>query len=111
MRRARAGRGFGCQRAPLQRYEGSRHERPGQREIGGHARPGDARIDSEPADGETRDHDCRHDAAPGRGARSRVGADVTTVDDITSTSAANAAAESLDFAMKPRAPQASIRRP
>ena len=50
-------------------------------------------------------------AAPGHGARCVPATSVTAVDDITRRSAANAAADSLDFGMKPRAPQASIRRP
>ena len=44
---------------PLQGDEGSRDESPRQREIRSHARARGAGVDSEPADGEARDHDCR----------------------------------------------------
>ena len=67
---------------PLQRDERSRDEGPGQREIRGHARPGGAGVDSEPADAEARNHDCRreqHRVAE----RAPVREGVARVDDIT----------------------------
>ena len=105
----RAGPAAGAS-APLQRDEGCRDERPRSARSDGDARSRGARVDAEPADGEAggddRGHEQHRVAERARGSRGR--------DDRRrhhSTSAANAAADSRDFGMKPRAPQASIRRP
>ena len=64
-------------------------------------------VDPEPADGEARTHHRRQEQYR-IAERLRVSEELTSVRRHHSTSAANAAADSLDFGMKPRAPHASI---
>ena len=86
-------------------------ERPRQR-VDGDARARHARVAPEPADDEARAYDRGDEEhRVTEHAPSRRGGEGRRSTPSLSTRAANAAADSLDLGMKPRAPQASIRRP
>ncbi len=95
---------------PLQHNERCRHQGPRMRDVGRYARPGDSLVHAQPPDGQAGHHRERQEqhGVPNR-VSTRQGRD--SVRRHHSSSAATAAAESFDFGMKPRAPQAATRRP